>query len=77
MAALGAGSPLVRSRGCVVLFPPADPVEVASGCTVYVFNVAGNKYRMIVAIHFNPGRVFTRRLLTHTDYSKGHWKDQL
>ena len=40
-----------------------------------VFNIAGNKYRMITVIHFNTGRVYVRRILTHAEYGRGAWKD--
>ena len=42
-----------------------------------VFNVGGNKYRLIVAIHYNVGLVFVLRTLTHAEYSKGTWKESL
>src|SRR5262249_31829996 len=32
-------------------FPRADPVRVTSGRTVVVFNIAGNRYRLLTAIH--------------------------
>ncbi len=50
-------------------FPSADWVE-----GLVVFNVGGNKYRLIAAIHFNRGRVYIRRVLTHEDYDQGAWK---
>lgn len=40
----------------------------------YVFNIRGNKYRLVVAIHFNRHRVFVRHILTHADYDRGGWK---
>ena len=40
-----------------------------------VFNIAGNKYRLITVIHFNTGRVYVRQVLTHPAYDRGHWKD--
>ena len=40
-----------------------------------VFNIAGNKYRLITVIHFNTGRVYVRRVLTHAEYDRGTWKD--
>jgi mRNA interferase HigB len=55
----------------------ADAVTVASGKTVTVFNICGNKYRLITAIHYNRQRVYILRLLTHAEYSKGFWKDNL
>ena len=42
-------------------------------CTV--FNIAGNKYRLITVIHFHTGRVYVRRILTHAEYDRGAWKD--
>ena len=38
------------------------------------FNIGGNKYRLIAAIHFNRGKIFVRQVLTHTDYDKGEWR---
>src|SRR5207245_2395275 len=58
-------------------FPRADGVVVRSGRVVTVFNIRGNNYRMITAIHYNTKRVYLLRLLTHGDYDKGDWKDQL
>jgi mRNA interferase HigB len=40
-----------------------------------VFNIGGNKFRLVVVIHFNRGKVFIRHVLTHEDYDKGDWKD--
>jgi mRNA interferase HigB len=58
-------------------FRSADEVRVASGRTVVVFNIGGNKYRLITAIHYNLGKVFVLRFMTHAEYSKDRWKDEL
>jgi mRNA interferase HigB len=58
-------------------FPHADAVTVASGRSVVVFNIAGNKYRLITAIHYDRQLVFTLRVLTHAEYSKNQWKSVL
>lgn len=58
-------------------FPSADPVTVASGRPVVIFNIAHNRYRLITAIHYNTQIVYTLRLLTHQEYDRGAWKDQL
>lgn len=41
---------------------------------LYVFNVGGNKYRLVTVIHFNKQRLFVRNVLTHAEYSKEEWR---
>lgn len=73
----------VRSGGWTQLaelrmtFPAADLVRVASGRNVVVFNISGNAYRLIAAMHFNSGHVYALAFLTHAEYSKNRWKDNL
>jgi len=40
----------------------------------HVFNVSGNRYRIIAAIHFNTQRVFILHVLTHEEYDTDRWK---
>jgi len=40
-----------------------------------VFNIVGNKYRLITVVHFNRGRLYVRHLLTHAEYMRNRWKD--
>jgi mRNA interferase HigB len=42
--------------------------------SLYVFDVAGNKLRIIASIHFNRQRVYIRHILNHNDYDKQKWK---
>jgi mRNA interferase HigB len=51
------------------VFPSADMVG-----DLVVFNIAGNKYRLIAAIHFNRGQVYIRHVLTHQDHDRGGWR---
>jgi mRNA interferase HigB len=60
-----------------IRYGSADIVRVRSGKPVVVFNVCGNTYRLIVAIHFNSQMVFMLRFLTHAEYDKDRWKDEL
>ena len=60
-----------------LVFPSADPVIVKSGKTSTVFNVSGNNFRLITAIHYNTEIVFTLDFLTHAEYSKDTWKEEL
>jgi mRNA interferase HigB len=55
--------------------------DLAGKCVV--FNIGGNKYRLIAAVHYQKrdrngmvveGRVYIRDVLTHRDYDKGTWK---
>ena len=39
-----------------------------------VFDVGGNKLRLVAAIHFNTRRVFIRHVLAHAEYDRGTWK---
>lgn len=55
--------------------PHADQVKLPSGRTVYVINICGNDYRLIIAIHFNTQRIFIRDFMTHAEYSKENWKN--
>lgn len=41
-----------------------------------VFDIGGNKYRLIAAIHYNRGIVYIRHVLTHADYDLGKWKEK-
>jgi mRNA interferase HigB len=58
-------------------FPHADLVIVKSRKPVIVFNIAGNKYRLVTAIHYNRQIVYAIRVMTHSEYSRAKWKDQL
>jgi len=50
-------------------FPTADIVG-----DLIIFNISGNKYRLVVSIHFNRNKVYIRNVLTHGEYDKGDWK---
>ena len=50
-------------------FPSADNVG-----DLIVFNIGGNKYRLVTSIHFNRGKVYIRHVLTHEEYDQGAWK---
>ena len=47
-------------------FPSADKVGA-----LVVFNIGGNKYRLVASIHFNRGKVYIRHVLTHREYDRG------
>lgn len=47
-------------------------VDQVGGLTV--FDIGGNKYRLIAAIHYNRRKVYIRNVLTHAEYDRGLWK---
>jgi mRNA interferase HigB len=55
-----------------------DPaVPVSGGRRVAVFNIKGNKYRLIASIDYGLGIVNVLRVMTHKEYTKGKWKESL
>lgn len=58
-------------------FPHADAAQAASGKTITIFNIAGNHHRLITAIHYNTGKIFILKILTHSQYDKPNWIKEL
>jgi mRNA interferase HigB len=52
------------------IFPSADQVGKLT-----VFNVGGNKVRLIAAVHYNRKKVYIRAVLSHAEYDEGKWKE--
>ena len=56
----------------------ANPAEVRRdfarasllGGTRTVFNIGGNRYRLVVTMRYDLGRVYVRHVLTHAEYDK-------
>ncbi len=42
---------------------------------LYVFDIGGNKLRLIASIHFNRQKLYLRYILTHQEYDKSRWKE--
>jgi mRNA interferase HigB len=51
------------------VFPAVDKVGER-----FVFNIGGNKYRLVAWIHFDTRRLFVKAVMTHGDYDKGNGK---
>jgi mRNA interferase HigB len=60
---------------CRRTFGSADQVKLRTG-VVTIFNIKGNKYRLIAAVSYPLGLLVVRRILTHKEYSQERWKDQ-
>lgn len=53
------------------IFPSADQVDKLT-----VFNIGGNKVRLVAAIHYNRKKVYIRAVLSHEEYDRGKWKEK-
>ena len=51
-------------------FPQADQVGKFT-----VFNIGGNKVRLIAAVHDNRNKIYIRHVLTHDQYDTGKWRE--
>jgi mRNA interferase HigB len=40
----------------------------------YIFDIGGNRYRLIAEINFRRRKIFVRHVMTHAEYSLGNWK---
>ncbi len=41
---------------------------------LYVFDIGGNKLRLIASIHFNRQKIYIRHIITHKEYDEDKWR---
>lgn len=60
-------------------FGQTDRARVRSGQTVCIFDIGGNKFRLVAFVSYAKGKVYVLRVMTHREYDKGNqkWKDEL
>jgi mRNA interferase HigB len=58
-------------------FGQTDQAKVASGQTICIFDIGGNKFRLIAFVSYNKGKVYALRVLTHKEYDTDKWKKEL
>ncbi len=46
------------------------PAASLLGRGITVFNVAGNRYRLVASMRYDLGRVYVRQVLTHAEYDR-------
>jgi len=46
------------------------PTASFLGNSLTVFNIGGNKYRLVVDMRYDLQRIYVRRILTHDDYDR-------
>ena len=51
-------------------FPATDKVG-----SLHVFNIGGNKLRLIAVVRYRVQRLYIRHVLDHREYDKGKWKE--
>ncbi|WP_315855743.1 type II toxin-antitoxin system HigB family toxin [Rhizobium leguminosarum] len=51
------------------LFPATDKVGQH-----HVFDIGGNKLRLIAVVHYKFSKVYIERIMDHAEYDKGAWK---
>ncbi|PHM07290.1 type II toxin-antitoxin system HigB family toxin [Nostoc sp. 'Peltigera malacea cyanobiont' DB3992] len=52
------------------VFPKAEAVG-----NFTVFNIKGNKYRLIVSIDYQRQLIYIKYILTHAEYDQENWKN--
>jgi mRNA interferase HigB len=58
-------------------FGNASAVPLHCGITAIVFNIAGNKYRLVTRIEYPFHVIYVKMVLTHRQYDTDRWKDEL
>ena len=53
-------------------FPATDMIGKLA-----IFNIKGNRYRLIVRMEFERQRIYIKEFLTHAEYDKETWKKWL
>ncbi|HEY4034630.1 MAG TPA: type II toxin-antitoxin system HigB family toxin [Ktedonobacteraceae bacterium] len=51
------------------IFASADYVD-----DLTVFNIGGNKYRLIADIRYDRQKIYILHVLTHAEYNRNNWK---
>jgi mRNA interferase HigB len=58
-------------------FGSADQAKVASGQTICIFDIGGNKFRLIAFVSYAKSKVYVLRVLTHKEYDSNRWRKEL
>ena len=58
-------------------FPATDPWTGESGTEYLIFDVGGNKYRVVARPLFATQMLIIMAVMTHAEYTAGRWKKGL
>lgn len=64
-------------RDVRLTYPHADAVTLDCGRTVTVFNIGGNKHRLVADVVYSKRMIFIKADMTHAEYDKEKWKVRL
>ncbi|NWA00398.1 type II toxin-antitoxin system HigB family toxin [Pseudomonas gingeri] len=53
------------------MFPATDKVG-----DFHVFDIGGNKLRLIAVVHYTVRRLYIKQVLDHREYDKGKWREE-
>lgn len=59
------------------MLPGVDGFNLECGVPVVVFNIGGNKFRLVARIFYEYQRVYVKAVLTHREYDAAKWKEQI
>ncbi|HEV2989997.1 MAG TPA: type II toxin-antitoxin system HigB family toxin [Candidatus Angelobacter sp.] len=48
--------------------------DIYKNCTI--FDIKGNKFRIITWVNYQTQKVFIKHILTHANYTKGGWQNE-
>ena len=51
--------------------------DTRSNRTATIFDIGGNKYRIIALVDYNRQTVFITHVLDHKEYDRNRWKDDV
>jgi mRNA interferase HigB len=54
-----------------------DGFNLECGVPVVVFNIGGNKFRLVARVVYGYGRVYVKAVLTHKEYDSAKWEEQI
>lgn len=53
------------------LFPATDKVGA-----LHVFDIGGNKVRLIAVVRYTTQKLYIRHVLDHREYDRGQWREE-
>ena len=53
------------------------PAASFLGARRTVFNIGGNRYRLVADMRYDLGRVYVREILTHASYDRRVWEGRI